>query len=192
MCDPIRRQCGKAICCKRSHGETFWRALLEVEFADKQCKYPLLRTALMLANLTGKNIEDGTARSLGKSNISMVANKAKMAEAIEAEKTMEDAWKLASAISSVDAALKPLGQMFVRIGLKVCGLEKKVGRENTVYSMVDIKKNFIKDLGALIGKTIEYPKWFDAADADGVSSPKPSEAVVKHTTPQNGNHRKSL
>ena len=44
-------------------GETFWRALLEVEFADKQCEYPLLRTALMLANLTGKKIEDGTARS---------------------------------------------------------------------------------------------------------------------------------
>ena len=162
-------------------GETFWRALLGVEFADKQCKYPLLRTALMLANLTGKKTEDGTARSLGKSNISMVASKAKMAEAIEAEKTMEDAWKLASAISSVDAALKPLGQMFVRIGLKVCGLENKVGRENRVYSMVDIKKNFIKDLGVLIGKKIEYPKWFDA---DGASSPEPSESVVKHTTPK--------
>ena len=174
-------------------GETFWKTLLETEFADKLCKFPFLRTALMLANLTGTKVEDGTARSVTKTHIGQVAGKAKMAETVEAEKTLEDAWNLTEAVSSRDAALKPLGQMFVRIGLKLCGLEKKAGREGKVYSFMDIKKHFLKDLGALLGKTIEYPKWFcdddDDDDQDSLlpetDATEPSGAVKTFATIEN-------
>ena len=115
--------------------------------------------------------------------------KAKLAETVEAEKILEDAWNLAEAVSSIDAALKPLGQLFVRIGLKLCRLEKKVGREGKVYTFLDIKKLFLKDLGALLGKTIEYPKWFGDDEQESLvpetDETEPSEAVKAFATIQN-------
>ena len=109
-------------------GEAFWKALNETEFADKQCKYPMVRTALMLSNLTGNKIEDSVARLLSRNDIGKVASRSKIADAAEAEKTLEDAWKLAAAVSSIDTCVKPLGQLFVRLGLKLTGLEKRVVR----------------------------------------------------------------
>jgi hypothetical protein len=92
-------------------------------------------------------------------------------------------------VSSRDAALKPLGQLFVRIGLKLCGLEKKVGREGKVYTFLDIKKLFLKDLGASLGKTIEYPKWFGDDEQDSLlpetDETEPSVAVKAFATIQN-------
>ena len=42
----------KQFSCNGSFGSSFWKALAEVEFADKTSLYPLTRVAIALANLT--------------------------------------------------------------------------------------------------------------------------------------------
>ena len=157
-------------------GEAFWKALNETEFADKQCKYPMVRTALMLSNLTGNKIEDSVARLLSRNDIGKVASRSKIADAAEAEKTLEDAWKLAAAVSSIDTCVKPLGQLFVRLGLKLTGLEKK-GREGKMYNVVEMKKLFLKGISEVVGKSIEYPNWFQV-DEDSTDEPAPAKAAT--------------
>ena len=175
LVDKVSKQFGANV----TLGETFWKSLHEAEFADKQCKYPMVRTALMLANLTGDKVEDSVARLLSKADVVKVASKAKMAATLEAEKLLEDAWHLVNAVSSTDACIKPLGQMFVRLGLKLTGLEKK-GREGKTYSITELKTLFLKGVSDVVGKSVEFPKWFGedeqiiepASEAAKVHAPK--------------------
>ena len=169
-------------------GETFRKALLDASFVDKTRKYVFLRTALMLTNLTGTKIEDETARTVTKTHISNIASKNKMADALESETILDDAWQLVKTLSSTEAALKPLGQLFVRVGLKMCGVEMKAGREKKIYSFLDIKKMLIKDLGRLLGKDVLFPKRFEESqqpDAPEEKKVEPSVAANVCATVEN-------
>jgi hypothetical protein len=107
-------------------GEAFWTALATTQFADKQSKYPLVRAAMMLANMTSDKIEDGIARLLLKSDVKLVAGKNKMTAANESEATLTDAMAISKAIDrEVGDLLKPMGQLFVRIGLRLTNSERK-------------------------------------------------------------------
>ena len=44
-----------------------------------------------------------------------------------------------------------------------------------MYTFLDIKKLFLKDLGALLGKTIEYPKWFGDDEQDSAAKTEETE-----------------
>ena len=68
-------------------GQIYLKALYETTFADKSMKYPMVRTALMLANLTGGKVEDSKACLVTRNDITKVASKVKMGDAAEAEKT---------------------------------------------------------------------------------------------------------
>eukprot|EP00959_Pyramimonas_sp_CCMP1952_P247088 5164574-Pyramimonas_sp.AAC.1 len=81
--------------------------------------YPLIRVALAIANLTGDKVEDGVARLLVKNDVTKVASKPKTAEANTAESILSEAMDIARGLDGIDAALQPLGQLFVRIALKL-------------------------------------------------------------------------
>jgi hypothetical protein len=164
-------------------GQGFWKTLYETEFADKTLKYPMVRTALMLANLTGDKVEDSVARLLSKTDITKVASKAKTAAAHEAEKILQDAWQIVQAASSTDACTKPLGQLFVRFGLKLVGAEKK-GREATIYTIDEMKKLFLNGVSAVVGKQIEFPKWFAAHEDTKVEEAVQAKTVAKEHVPK--------
>ena len=107
----------KQFSCNVSLGQGFWEALTHTQFASKTRKFPLLRVALGLANMTGDKLEDGIARLLKKEMVAGFTNKAKIGEAIKADDALQSAMDIAKALGGVDVVLKPLGQMFVRIGL---------------------------------------------------------------------------
>ena len=144
-------------------GQSFWAALCDTEFADKSLKFPLVRTALMLANLTGGKVEDSVARLIGPSHVVKVASRTSMADAITAEMILQDAWGIVQATSSTEACIKPLGQIFSRLGLKVTNMEKR-GREGICYSFSDLKKKFLEGVGEVVGKKIDFPKWIGDDD----------------------------
>ena len=59
------------------------------------------------------------------------------------------------------------------------GLEKN-GREGKIYNVAEIKKLFLKGVSDIVGKSIEFPKWFDA-DEKGISvEPDPAMATKVH------------
>ena len=49
-----------------------------MEFSDKRYKHPLVRAALLLANLTTDNKEDGFARALTAAQIKTVVSKSNL------------------------------------------------------------------------------------------------------------------
>jgi len=158
-------------------GEGFWKALATTQFADKQSKYPLVRAAMMLANLTSDRIEDGIARLLLKSDVKFVAGRNKMIAASESEATLTDAMAIAKAIDrEVGDLLKPMGQLFVRIGLRLTNSEKK-GRECKVYSLDQIRQSFLDDISNIVGTTISFPKWVasDALPSSSADTPSSSD-----------------
>ena len=115
-------------------GETYWELLAGVEFADKTNKYPLVRAALMLTNLTTSKVEDGIGRLLNKTHVAAVTSKQNMAPTEEAEEILGDALKLAKAVASVGELVKPLGRLFVRVALKICDMEKKDEKSKCIRS----------------------------------------------------------
>ena len=86
--------------------------------------YHLSRVSLALANLTGDKVAGGVARLLGKGGVSKVAGKPTQAEADIDELIRGEAMQTAKRLGGVDAAPGPLGQMFVRAGLRLTGEEK--------------------------------------------------------------------
>ena len=66
-----------------------------------------------------------------------------MAAALTAEKILQDAWAIVHGCSSPEECIKPLGQLFVRVGLKLVGKEK-LGREGKTYSWDDMKNLFLQ------------------------------------------------
>jgi len=164
-------------------GETFWRALVDTEFYDKTCKYPMVRTAMIISNLTGGKVEDGVARLLSKTDIQRAAGKPKAGESREIEQVLQDAWQIVQAASDVDACIKPLGQLFARLGLKLLGIEKK-GRESKVYSLSECKHMFLNDVSKIVGKTIQFEKWEVPA--------KPNEQSAENTAQRDAPKAASL
>ena len=116
-------------------GETFWTAITYTKFADKVNRYPLTRAALVLVNLTSDKIEDGIARLSKDTDVKSVASAKNKETVAESEAVLVDAMHIDKAMSqgTLDL-LKPLGQLFVRVGLRLTKAEKK-GRERKEYSL---------------------------------------------------------
>ena len=146
-------------------GESYWRALAYTEFAEKTRKYPLVRAAFLLANLSSDKIEDGVARCLSKTDLKQIASKTMIKPAVIAEDHLADAFVIVRAISTVETCLKPLGQLFVRSGLKLAGAERK-GREGKVYTWRQIREAFIAGVAVAVGSPVTFDKWDDYLDDD--------------------------
>ena len=144
--------------CHVSLGETFWQAISQTVFHDQTQQFPLLRVAFALTNLTSDKVEDSICRLLVKADLVRLSTKAAAAEAAEVERVLQDGLDIVDRVSSREAALQVLGQLFVRVVLKVTKKEK-LGRDPTQRLMAEIKTMFLNDLGALIGQKLEYSSW---------------------------------
>ena len=164
-------------------GEVFWTAVTYTEFFDKTCKYPLVRAALLLCNLTTSKVEDGIARLLSKSDVKTAAGKNCAVAATRAERTLQEALDIVESISSIAKCLKPLGLFFVRIGLKLIGAEKK-GREGTEYSMKRIRSLFLDGMAVIMHGPVHFDKWEEVQDDsedDHEDAPKPKASRTEES-----------
>ena len=143
-------------------GETFWKSVTYTKFADKVNRYPLTRAALVLVNLTCDKIEDGIARLLSQGDVKTVASLKNKEAVAESESVLVDACFIDKAMRRGGTDfLKPLGQLFVRVGLRLTHSEKK-GREAKEYSLDQVKQIFLDDISKIVGSPVSYPKWFEA------------------------------
>jgi hypothetical protein len=160
-------------------GESFWYHVTFAVFPAKTTKYPLVRVALMLANLTSNKQEDGIAKLLTKTDISRLCGKAKVDNIAECDAVLLGALDIISVMQKSnqtsrvldeDAALAPLGKLFVRIALNATD-KGKLGAEGKQYTLEEIKAMFIKQISDIVGMDVEYEKWnAKHTGADGLIS----------------------
>ena len=65
----------KSFQCNVPLGETYWKVVNEQAFNSKLTTYQLVRTSLLLVNLTSPKKEDGIARLLVKAGVVRIASK---------------------------------------------------------------------------------------------------------------------
>ena len=171
--DAVAKQFG----CTVSLGREYWEALTNSVFPSKTKLFPLIRVALALANMTGEKIEDGVARYLLKTDVSKLTAKTKLNAIEEAEGALQNAYDIAIGLGGVDVVLKPLGQLFVRIGLLVTNKGKQ-GRERTVYSLKQICSMYLADVGAIIGRRVTFTEWEGLSDDVAATPPLPAATAA--------------
>ena len=103
-------------------------------------------------------MEGGAIRLLSKANVFKVSTKPKLASVTEAESTMQKALEIANSLGGIDIVLKPLGQLFVRVGLLIT-YKGKQGRENTVFTLQKIRQAILEGVGEAVGKRIVFDEW---------------------------------
>ena len=176
--DSVAKQFG----CNATLGQTFWEGLAHTVFASKTNMHPLVRVACAVANLTGDKVEDGVARLLVKADVTKLATKPKMAEAGTAERILGEAMDIAKGLDGIDAALEPLGQLFVRVALKLVGKEK-MGRERKEYKWGDICNAYLHSLSGLQGETVTFDEWaVHAVSSSAPATAKPSAVAASTAT----------
>ena len=156
--------------CNVNLGETFWTAVVQQQFASKLSQHPLVRTALLMANLTSDKKEDGIAKLLVKGDVARVAGKSKEQKCGEAEAALSDAMQIKDSVIDAGNAkeedlLKALGQFFVRVALMLAG-KGKAGRECKEYTLDEAKQAYIKTISEAMGisglLTVNLPGWIFA------------------------------
>ena len=144
----------------------------------------------MLGNLTcpPEFVKDGIARLIIDSDIKKLASKGSFAKVQESEKILKGAYDMNESLVAsgqhdlTDAKLlQPLGQLFVRVALKLVDKEKD-GIEGTKYSYDEIKKAFLLQLSTICSCEIQCtaPGWqmsVDASAASVVEKPAPQPSV---------------
>eukprot|EP00959_Pyramimonas_sp_CCMP1952_P072437 1513091-Pyramimonas_sp.AAC.1 len=65
---------------------------------------------------------------------------------------------IAKGLDGIEAALEPLGQIFVRVALKLVGKEKS-GRDGVVYTRGDMCKSFLSGASSIKGQTVTFDEW---------------------------------
>ena len=151
--------------CTCNLGETFWTALSNTTFFDKTSKYPLLRMALAIANLTSDKVLDGVARLLSKADVAKIASKKEASKASIYEKTLVDSLQIVEQLSTVDICLGPLGKIFSRIGL-LAAEKTRFGPEGKQLSLLETRQLFLQDVGRILGETVEFPEWKASANSN--------------------------
>ena len=121
-------------------------------------KLPLLRVAFCLANLTSPKVEDGIAKCITTSDIKKLTSKTHVVLAEECDGVLKDAIEIVAMTSDAESALKPLGQIFVRVGLFATDKAEK-GLEGKKLTMDEIKAMFLCAMSERVGKEIKYDQW---------------------------------
>ena len=171
--------------CKATLGAGYWSEVANIVFPTKKTQAPILRSAMLLANLTSPKSEDGIAKMLSKIDMRRLASKAKEATVEQAESMLSQAGDVVQVLLdakklSYDNSAGPLGRMWVRTALFLCGKEKE-GRENKVYgSMAAICSKLLDELSDLVGSKIEYEPW---ASAQSASNDAAAPSAAEEATP---------
>jgi len=164
--------------CNLLLGETFWKAVTQIVFPSKLSKLPLLRVSLCMGNLSSPKVEDGIGRCIVKSDISKLATKAKFPESLMANEILEDALDCVQQVSTIEQSLRPLGKLFVRVGLTVTN-KGDSGLEQHQYSFAEAKQLFLDGLSEVVGTTIQYSKWTDAKKPASAAAAAPAAAATR-------------
>ena len=77
--------------------------------------------------------------------------------------------------------LKPLGQLFVRVGLLITDKGKQ-GREHTVFTLQKIQQAFLEGVGEAVGKRIVFDEWSQEGAKSPPKPPPKSRTAVTITT----------
>ena len=161
-------------------GPEFWKGLTYTQFADKTQMYPLLRVACCLVNLTAPtNADNATKAILIRADLTKLATKAMISTANEAEKVLEDALELVDMIGSrgisKEDCLKPLGHIFVRVGL-LATRKSKLGAEGKAWSMNEIKSMFLGSLSDLVHAPVVCATWKDVEATTNTNRSDPASS----------------
>ena len=151
----------------------FWKAVTETKFFDSGGTYPLTRNAMVLANLTSNNMEDGFARLLSKTDVVKLASKANAKTAAECEGTLRAAAIIVNFLRDggklkPDDELGPLGRLWVRVALHATDKGGK-GEEARELELPDIQSQFLDELTAAVGQEVTYETWESAWEKTGYS-----------------------
>ena len=159
--DAVQKQFG----CNIDLGAAFWEAITTTKF-PRPSLYPMVRVALVLANLTSDKIEDNVAKLLTKGDILKVS---KAKDLNKWEQVLQDAMVIAESVGGFKVVLKPLGQLFVRVALVAADKEKH-GREKKNYTLSEIKTLFLVDVGQLIDRKVSFVGWDEPRAAHSSST----------------------
>lgn len=150
--------------CTATVGETFWKAVVEATFQTKDSKMPLVRVALVLANLASPKIEDGISRLIVKTDVTKLQAKLNLNDVLDADKKLKQATDIARSVAKTkkthaDAENGPLGRFFVRVVLHLVD-KGRLGLEQTDYESVnEICALYLAELSELVGGTVTYKHW---------------------------------
>ena len=149
--------------CNVTLGETYWAAVANAAFPTKTNKFPLIRAALICANLTAPKIDDGIAKLLVKGDVQRLTAKALLKDVEKANMLLEQCGKISQALTAAgtlkqDAEVGPTGRFWVRIMLKLTNKEKS-GREKVVYTTEQICAKFLGEMSDATGSKVAYSSW---------------------------------
>ena len=78
-------------------------------------RFPLLRVAFALTNLTSDRVEDGVSRLLAKTDFTKFSTKSAAPDVMIYENILQDVFDIVDKLASRETAMKTLGQFLVRI-----------------------------------------------------------------------------
>jgi hypothetical protein len=165
--------------CNTALGETFWVAVTTQQFPSAIDKLGLLRVAFCMANLTSPKIEDGIGKCIMKSDISKLASKKMFPVAKAADEVLGEGIECVKQASSVEAALGPLGKLFIRVALAITEKGDK-GLEGKQYTIAEAKQLFLDGLSAVVGGTVTYSKWTDCKSPASAPAPASAASAASH------------
>ena len=156
----------KQFCCNAVLGEEFWTVVTRTVLT-KTKQLPLVRCALILANLTSTKFVDGIAKMLVRSDVSKLTTKAFKDDADKAETILSQARQIVDTLQAqkqleLGSDTGPLGRLWVRVIMKTTNKEKE-GREQRKYEFKEMKSLFLDELSAIVGTPVTYDRWTDAA-----------------------------
>ena len=130
-------------------GESFFAAVLGMNFDTKVTKFPHVRIALVATNLISpeSKILDGTAKLVVKGDMTVLCRKDRFVQVTAAENMMSDAWRFLQEgvkhglVDSVKA-VQPFGLVQTRIILFLLKKQKFGVDETPFETMADIKTAF--------------------------------------------------
>ena len=165
---------GKGFSSKLTLGEQFWKALAYTKFSNDASRYPLMRIAMAVVNISSKTCE------LKGGDVAYVAGAKQKEVTAKCESILEDAIQIQDLLLqhtgaevhpcsipaeiSKDALLAPLGQLFVRVGILACGKDKNIGKKVTEDATNAVKAKYLDALSKIANQNVTFGPWGDLAE----------------------------
>jgi hypothetical protein len=168
--------------CNINLGESFWSLVTAMKFQSNTDKYALARVALCMANLVSPKIEDGIGKLIVKNDLTKLTSKNLVSTVEQAEQVLKDGMSIVELTCGQlcsDIAIRPLGQLFVRVALISTDKCEK-GPEGTKFTFAEVKQLFLESMSEVVGKPITFDQWAAKAPA----APKPQIKAADAETKQ--------
>ena len=138
-------------------GETFFTALVNMQFASDTSKFPYIRVAALAANLVcpQDKIQDGIARLLTKTDLGALQRKERLREIQAAETLLEECWSVlaestAAGCTDATACHAIFGKVASRVALFLTKKGKDGPEGKAFASLRELRDVFSKDVESLV------------------------------------------